>query len=175
MLNSNSEKVIEFTIIFNRLKKRLYNYLLKMTSDKLTAEDITQNVFLKLFENLEKIEDKNKIDIWVFKTAKNEAFNFYRGKAIRVDQFGVEDTDGLELGSGLDLLDLVEIKDLKEKIEIELNNIPVEQKEVFSLKEFGGLSYEEISSVIGIEENLVKSRLHSARAKLMTELSKAVQ
>lgn len=175
MLSTNSEKIIEFTIIFNRLKKRLYNYLLKMTSDKLTAEDITQNVFLKLFENFEKIEDKNKIDIWVFKTAKNEVFNFYRGKTIKIDQFGVEDTADLELGSDLDLLDLIEIKDLKEKIKTELDNMPVEQKDVFSLKEFGGLSYEEISSVLGIQENLVKSRLHSARAKLMAELSKAVQ
>lgn len=146
-----------------------------MTSDKLTAEDITQNVFMKLFENFEKIEDKNKIDIWVFIAAKNEAFNFYRGKTTKVDQSGVEDTDDLELGSGLDLMDLIELNDLKEKVENELEKIPLEQKDVFSLKEFGGLSYDEISSVLGIDENLVRSRLHSARKKLMTELSKAVQ
>ena len=146
-----------------------------MTSDKLTAEDIAQNVFLKLFENFENIKDKNKIDIWVFIAAKNEAFNYYRGKATKVDQFGVEDTDGLELGSGFDLMDLIELKYLKEKIENELENIPLEQKEVFSLKEFGGLSYYEISSVLGIDENLVRSRLHSAREKLMTKLSKAVK
>jgi RNA polymerase sigma-70 factor (ECF subfamily) len=143
-----------------------------MTSHSLTAEDITQNVFLKLFENYNSINDKNKIDIWVFKTAKFEAFNYYRGKKTKVDQFKVADTDELEIGSDFDVLEIIEMKDLKEKIESELENIPIEQKEVFVLKEFGGLRYEEISDIIGIDEKLVKSRIHLARKKLMLKLSK---
>ena len=144
-----------------------------MTSDRMTAEDISQNVFLKLFENFDKINDRSKIDIWVFKVAKFEVFNFYRSKSAKVDQFGVEDINDLELDSNLDLLEIVELKDLKEKLNAELQNIPFEQKEVFTLKEFGGLSYEEISSVLEIDENLVRSRLHSARKKLIMKLSKA--
>ena len=146
-----------------------------MTSDRMTTEDISQNVFLKLFENFDKINDRSKIDIWVFKVAKFEVFNFYRGKSIKVDQFGVEDTDDIELGSEMDLLEVIELKDLKEKLNAELENIAFEQKEVFTLKEFGGLSYEEISSVLEIDENLVRSRLHSARKKLILRLSKALK
>jgi RNA polymerase sigma-70 factor (ECF subfamily) len=146
-----------------------------MTSDRMTAEDISQNVFLKLFENFDKINDRSKIDIWVFKVAKFEVFNFYRGKSARVDQFGVEDTDEIELSSGVDLIEIIELKDLKEKLNAELEYIPFEQKEVFTLKEFGGLSYEEISSVLEIDENLVRSRLHSAREKLILKLSKALK
>jgi RNA polymerase sigma factor (sigma-70 family) len=172
--NTNDHK-IEFTIVFNRLKRRLYNYLLKMTSDKLTAEDIIQNVFLKLFENFDKIEDKSKTDIWVFKTAKFEVFNFYRGKSVKVDQFGVEDSDELEIISDHDILEVIELRDFKEKLESELNNLPFVQKEVFTLKEFGGLSYEQISEILDINENLVRSRLHSARRKLIAKLSKAVK
>jgi RNA polymerase sigma-70 factor, ECF subfamily len=146
-----------------------------MTSDRLTAEDISQNVFLKLFENLDKIEDKSKTDIWVFKTAKFEVFNFYRGKSVKVDQFGVKDSDELEIISDHDILEVIELRDFKEKLESELNNLPLEQKEVFTLKEFGGLSYEQISEILDINENLVRSRLHSARRKLIAKLSKAVK
>ena len=170
-----SDHKIEFTIVFNRLKRRLYNYLLKMTSDRMTAEDISQNVFLKLFENFDKIKDKSKTDIWVFKTAKFEVFNFYRGKRVRVDQFGVEDSDELEISSDTDVLEVIELKDFKEKLESEINGLPFEQREVFVLKEFGGLSYEQISTVIEINEDLVRSRLHSARRKLIAKLSKAVK
>ena len=170
-MGNNKSHIIEFTIVFNRLKKRVYNYLLKMTSDRLTAEDITQNVFLKLFENFETIQDKSKIDIWVFKVAKNEAFNYYRGKKTKVDQFMVEDTDELVLNSDFDLLRLIELKDLKEKLVTELLALPFEQKEIFTLKEFGGLTYDEIASVLAINTDLVKSRLHSARKKLMKKLS----
>lgn len=129
-----------------------------MTSDRMTAEDISQNVFLKLFENLDKINDRSKIDIWIFKVAKFEVFNYYRGKSARIDQFEVEDTDEIELDSNIDLLEIVELKDLKEKLNTELENIPYKQKEVFTLKEFGGLSYEEISSVLEIDENLVRHK-----------------
>ena len=174
MKNTNDHK-IEFTIVFNRLKRRLYNYLLKMTSDRLTAEDISQNVFLKLFENFDRIEDKSKTDIWVFKTAKFEVFNFYRGKSVKVDQFGVEDSDEIEISSDLDVLEVIELKDFKEKLEDELNILPFEQREVFVLKEFGGLSYEQISGILEINEDLVRSRLHSARRKLIAKLSKAVK
>ena len=174
MKNTKDHK-IEFTVAFNRLKNRLYNYLLKMTSDRMTAEDISQNVFLKLYENFYDINDRSKIDIWVFKVAKYEVFNFYRGKSAKVDQFGVEDTDNIELDSDVDLLEIVELKDLKEKLNTELKNIPFEQREVFTLKEFGGLSYGEISSVLEIDENLVRSRLHSARKKLIMKLSKALK
>ena len=145
-----------------------------MTSDNLTAEDITQNVFLKLFENYNSINDKSKIDIWVFKTAKFEAFNYYRGKKTKVDQFEVADANELEIGSDFDVAEIIELKDLKEKVEAELENIPIEQKEVFVLKEFGGLRYDEISDIIGIDEKLVKSRIHLARKKLMLKLSKVL-
>ena len=146
-----------------------------MISDRMTAEDISQNVFLKLFENLDKINDRSKIDIWVFKVAKFEVFNYYRSKGSKVDQFGVEDAEEIELDSNQDLLEIIELKDLKEKLNTELENIPYEQKEVFTLKEFGGLSYDEISSVLEIDENLVRSRLHSARKKLIMKLSKALK
>jgi RNA polymerase sigma-70 factor (ECF subfamily) len=146
-----------------------------MTSDRLTAEDISQNVFLKLFENFDKIKDKSKTDIWVFKTAKFEVFNFYRGKSVKVDQFGVEDSDEIEISSDLDVLEAIGLKDFKEKLEDEINILPFEQREVFVLKEFGGLSYEQISEILDINENLVRSRLHSARRKLIAKLSKAVK
>lgn len=170
-MGNNKNHIIEFTIVFNRLKKRVYNYLLKMTSDRLTAEDIAQNVFMKLFEKYGEIEDKSKIDIWVFKVAKNEAYNFYRGKSTRVDQFDVADSDEIDVQADYDVLRLIELKEMKEKLKAELEEIPLEQKEVFVLKESGGLTYTEIASVLDIEEDLVRSRLHSARKKLIKRLS----
>lgn len=146
-----------------------------MTSDRLTTEDITQNVFLKLFENIERIENKDRIEIWLFKTAKNEAFNFYREKNSHVDEFDVEDSDEIEISSGHDIIEILELNDLKEKIQEELNNIPSEQKEVFILKELGNLSYNEIAEILVIDENLVRSRLFSARKKLIMKLSKIIK
>jgi len=146
-----------------------------MTSEKLTAEDIVQNVFLKLFENYKKIQNKDKIDIWVFKTAKFEVYNFYRGKKTKADQFGVSDIENVEIESNLDIADIIEIHELRELILTELENIPVEQKDVFVLKEFGELNYNEISRVLDLTEELVKSRLFLARKKLISRISKILK
>ncbi|QQS37924.1 MAG: RNA polymerase sigma factor [Ignavibacteriales bacterium] len=163
-----------FTEIFNHTKRKIFNFVLKMTSDRMLAEDITQNTFLKFFESLEYINDLQSAEFWLFKTARNEVYQVYRTKKIHVDQYGVDDIDELNLDSGESLHDSLEKKDLRQIINIQLDSMPAEQKEVYLLKEYGGFSYNEISSILGIDEELVKSRLHKARQKLIKRISKLI-
>ena len=72
-----------------------------MINDKMMCEDIVQNVFLKFFENLNVIRNKSSINFWLFKTARNEIYTYFRRKKIRVDQFGVLDSDEIELTGGM--------------------------------------------------------------------------
>ena len=77
-MQEKENQIIEFTILFNKHKKRIYNYALKMLKDKMRADDIVQDVFIKLFENLNSIHNKQSIKFWLFKTARNEMMTFYR-------------------------------------------------------------------------------------------------
>ena len=141
-----------------------------MINDKMMCEDIVQNVFLKFFENLNVIRNKSSINFWLFKTARNEIYTYYRRKKIRIDQFGVADSDEIDISGGSTVDIEYEKKELKELILGELELMAYDQKEVFVLKEYAGLSYKEIASVMGIEENLVKSRLFKTRQKLVKRL-----
>ncbi|NWF49706.1 MAG: RNA polymerase sigma factor [Ignavibacteriaceae bacterium] len=170
-----SRKVIEFTIVFNRYKKKLYNYVLKMVNDRLMTEDIVQNVFLKFFENLSEIQNSSSYNFWLFKTARNEILYYFRSKRVRLDQFNVMSTDDLNVLSNQDIFQETELKEIKELIMKELDLLGPEQKEVFILKEYGGLSYKEISGILEIDEALVKSRLYKVRQKLVNKISKLVQ
>jgi len=67
-----------------------------------------------------------------------------------------------------------ELKEMKKLILNELDHISIEQKEIFLLKEYGGLSYKEISVISNIDENLVKSRLYKTRQKLISKLAKII-
>ncbi|MEN8194339.1 MAG: sigma-70 family RNA polymerase sigma factor, partial [Bacteroidota bacterium] len=67
---------------------------------------------------------------------------------------------------------IFEQKELRIMILSELETIPIEQKDVFLLKEYGGLSYKEIAKLNDIDENLVKARLYKVRQKLIKRLSK---
>ena len=145
-----------------------------MTEDVMLTEDIVQDIFLKLYQNLDRIKSKEKISFWLFTTARNEIYGHYRKKRIRTDQFNVDDINETEIFSEHNIEDEIEKKEIKELILNELNKIPVEQKEVFILKEYSGLKYTEIASVMGIGEKLVKSRLSKVRTKLINQISKLI-
>jgi RNA polymerase sigma-70 factor (ECF subfamily) len=142
-----------------------------MISDRMPAEDIIQNIFLKLFENMKSIKNKDSINFWLFRSARNEVYIYFRNKKARKDQFNVDDTDTLEIDSGSNLAELLEIKETAQLIMIELDKLPPEQKEVFILKEYSGFSYSEIASLLEIDEALVKSRLYKTRQKLISGLN----
>ena len=173
-MQNSSQKIIEFTLVHNQHKKKLYNYAFKMLWDQPACEDIIQNTFMKLYENLEKIRNAERIEVWLFTTVRNQIYTLFRNKRIHVDQYGVADTDELELDSNYKLAEEYEDVELKEIVMTELNKLPVEQKEVFLLKEYGGFSYKEISAMIKIDEELVKSRLHKTRQKLIKQISKVL-
>lgn len=173
-MQNSSQKIIEFTLVYNQHKKKLYNYAFKMLWDQPACEDIIQNTFMKLYENLEKIRNAERIEYWLFTTVRNQIYTLFRNKKVHVDQYGVADADELELDSNYKLADEYEELELKEIVMTELNKLPVEQKEVFLLKEYGGFSYKEISGMMKIDEELVKSRLHKTRQKLIKQISKVL-
>lgn len=171
-MGAQLENIIDFTLTYNRYKRQLFNYTLKMVNERLTCEDIIQNVFLKLFERIESIRNPESIQYWLFSTVRNEIYTYYRHKKIRVDQFSAVDSDEVDIASSDQIESDFENNEIKEIVMRELEQMTIEQKEVFLLREYGGLSYKEIAEVMKIDEELVKSRLFKTRQKLIKRLSK---
>lgn len=171
-MNPESDKIIQFTIIYNRCKKNLYNFLLRLSGDKMTAEDIVQTVFLKFYENFEKFKKLESVNFWIFKSARNEFYNYYnrnKNKSNLEENLIENHKDDFELER------FVELREMKKMIFNELNKMEYEQKEVYLLKEYGGLSYKEISETMNIDIDLVKSRLYKVRQKLIGKISKIIE
>jgi len=174
-LQEKENQIIEFTILFNKYKKRIYNYALKMLGDKMRADDVVQDVFLKLFENLNNIHNKQSIQFWLFKTARNEIVGFLRSNKNKSLITHSVDIDELEIKESTLLVEEFENKETNKLILDELESLNEDFKEVFVLKEYSGLSYKEIASLLNIDEDLVKSRLYKARQKLINKISKVLQ
>ncbi len=163
-----------FLDIFHRTKKKIYNFVLKMTYDRMMTEDIVQDVFLKFFESIDKLKSVSRAELWLFTTARNEIYQYYRKKKIHMDKYNPEDIANVKLSSEESLEDQLELNDIRNHLQNELMFIPPEQKEVFLLKEYGGLSYKEISEMINIDVSLVKSRLYKVRRKMIDRISKII-
>ncbi len=171
-MKKSSKHIVEFTLLYNRNKVKLFNYVLRMLSDRMVCEDIVQNVFLKLFENLNDIRVKSSVTFWLFKTARNEIYTYLRRKKVRTSEYYAYDIEDIELDSSLDIQREFERKELKDIILNELELLPEEQREVYLLKEYAEMTYKEISAIMEIDENLVKSRLFKTRQKLIKRLEK---
>jgi RNA polymerase sigma-70 factor, ECF subfamily len=170
-LNSRTD---DFLSVFHGTKKKIYNFVLKMTYDKMLTEDIVQDVYLKFLESIDKIKSPSSAEFWLFTTARNEIYQYYRKKMIHTDKYNPVDVDNIEIGSDESLEDKMELDDIRNHLNNELMFIPAEQKEVFLLKEYGGFSYKEISDIMNIDVDLVKSRLHKVRKKIIERISKII-
>ena len=163
----HNSRIIEFTVIYNRHKKGLYNYVLMITKSTMIAEDIVHNVFMKLYDKYDTINEMEKLERWLFATARNEAMGYFRKVKVR----GEEDLEITETMSGrMDPGKILEDKEAGVLIEKELKEMEPGQSEVFRLKELSGMSYNDIAETLEITEELVKSRLFKARTKLKNAL-----
>jgi RNA polymerase sigma-70 factor, ECF subfamily len=163
----DSTRIIEFTVIYNHHKKGLYNYVLMITRSAMIAEDIVHNVFMKLYDKYDTINEKDKLDRWLFATARNEAMGYFRKVKVRRE----EDLEILEgMSMRMDPGGILEDKEAGVLIERELKEMEPAQSEVFRLKELSGMSYNDIAEELEITEELVKSRLFKARKKLKDAL-----
>ena len=133
------------------------------------AEDIMQNVFLKLYDNIARIRHAELVEIWIFRTARNEAYTHFRRTKNKIE----EDIANYEtVLPSSNLINEFEQQELIDLIEEELRQMDSSQSEVYYLKEYSGLSYKEIAGIMEITEDLVRSRIFKIRQKLKAVILK---
>ena len=138
------------------------------------TDDIIQEVFIKLYGNLDLIRSKQSIQYWLFKTARNEFFTLSRNTKLKKLYDEAEDYDDVEIEDTISLEDEFEHKELTKLIADELDKIRIDHREIFILKEYSGLTYKEVASLMDIDVEEVKSRLYKVRQKLIKRISKLI-
>lgn len=166
-----SQKFISFSNIYNNHKKPVYHYALKMVQSSMTAEDIVQNVFMKLFEKMDSIKSFESIRFWLLKTARNEVYSYFRKTKSRKEEALEENEESL---TDSNLGNEIEEKEAQEIVRNEIDLLPAELREIFVLREYSELSYEEIGQMLGLSKEIIKSRLFSIRQKLIKNVSKRI-
>jgi RNA polymerase sigma-70 factor, ECF subfamily len=138
------------------------------------ADDITQEVFIKMYRNLGSIQNRQSILFWLFKTARNEFYSILRNTKLKKLYTEAEDYDELEMEDETSLDSEIERKELRTIVMEELEKVNPVTKEIFILKEYSGCSYKEIASLVELDTETVKSRLYKLRQKLIKKISKLV-
>lgn len=155
---------------YKQFNEQLFFYVFKMLNDKELSKDIVQEVFISLNDNFDKIRDWERISYWLYTNIRNKVYQHLR-KRKSMPEFERDS----EIINRTSFANDFENNEIVEIIRMELNNISVEQKEVFVLKEYSGLSYKEITEVLNIDLNAVKSRLYMARQNLITKTKNLIE
>ena len=155
----------------------------RITKNQLDTQDVVQDVFLKVIEKIDTYRGLSKFSTWVYKITENTSFNYLRAntkynKSLSFEDnmfFNTDEYNFTTMGYNSELKigpeSIVLKKEILEKIENAVNELPLNYREVFKLRDIEGLSYEEISNELGISVTTLKVRLHRARKELRKKLS----
>ena len=154
-----------FEALLVRYERPVYNAAYRMLHNADDARDVTQTVFLKVYENLDQYDPAHRFFSWVYRIALNESINWLK-KSSRQEALEYETADQ---GDGPDVI--ANDEQLGEGMEAALMRISEDYRAVIILKHVLGCSYIEISEVLDIPEKKVKSRLYTARQLLQERLT----
>lgn len=156
-----------FETLLIQYEKPVFNAAYRMLNNKEDASDVTQTVFLKVYENFDSFDPSRRFFSWVYRITLNESINVL-GKQKRLEPLQHEPAD-----DGKSPEQEVASAELSAEIQAALMTVKTDYRTVVILKHFLGCSYMEISEVLEIPEKTVKSRLYSARQMLKDALTRS--
>jgi RNA polymerase sigma-70 factor, ECF subfamily len=155
-----------YNLLVSRWEKRVFNYLLRLVSNREDALDLSQEAFLKAYQNLRKLDDPARFSAWLFRIAHNEAFSLLRKRRPEVD-LPADLPSRQAAGRMLPL-------ELSLAVESALKVLSEDQREAVLLKVYQGFKFEEMAEILDCPVSTVKSRLYTALDLLKTTLAPAV-
>lgn len=159
----------------------LFNFGYSLTRSEADANDLVQETYLKAFRFIDSYLEGTNAKAWLFRILKNAFINNYRKKSKRPTQVDFEDVvnfhkeEDTALTSYVDMREEVYDNIIGDEVTNAINNLSVDHRTVLLLRDIEGFSYEEISKIIDIPINTVRSRLNRARNLLKKELSAYAQ
>ena len=154
-----------FQALLTEYEKPVFNAAYRMLNNRDDAQDVTQTVFLKVFERIDQFDPSRRFFSWIYRITLNESLNWL-GKANRLEPLTF---DAADEGKGPE--QEVESARISDNVQVALMNIKTDYRTVVVLKHFLGCSYMEISQILEIPEKKVKSRLYTARQQLKDALT----
>lgn len=180
MKAASDEKLVEmikrgtprtYRELVKRYRSKIFAYLFRLVGHRDEAEDLLQNVFVKVYSNIGKVDTRKKFSSWIYRIAHNEAVNFLK-KRSRRQLISIED-----IQSSKDKLEIVDMakspidawigKELKREMKEALEKLPPKYKEVLILRYYLEKTYEEISEILNRPVNTVGTLLNRAKKKLL--------
>lgn len=178
---SNSELIlliqkddrVAFYHIYERYSKRLFGFVLRYIKQKEDAEEIVQEVFVKIWESRNKIDAYSSFESFLFTIAYNTTISLLRKRSS--EKIYLEYLKSLQqCANSPDLIDEIQYNELNNRVQTLLNELTPRQKEIFQLSREDGLSHDEIAKKLDISVNTVKKHMGNTLAFLKSQIDSSL-
>jgi len=153
--------------IYDLYARKVLNFLYRMVASREEAEDLTQETFLTVYSKLSSLKDDAKFEPWLFRIARNYAYQRYRSRLPATLSLDAEDADGNKLrqlvDEGKTPDEAFQAEELERVVNRAIGSLPDKYREVFILSALQQLSYQQVSEVVGRSLGSVKTDIHRAR------------
>ncbi|ATP59005.1 RNA polymerase subunit sigma [Pedobacter ginsengisoli] len=153
-----------FNLLLNKYQQKIYWHIRRLVIDHDDADDLVQDVFIKIWKNLDSFRSDSQLYTWIYRIATNESITFLNKKKQRnntpLDEVSDELTETLVASSYFNG-DKVQLK-----LQQALLTLPEKQRLIFNMKYFDELKYEEIAEITGTSVGALKASFHIAVKKI---------
>ena len=154
-----------FEELYRRHYRRVYALTLRMMGNPTEAEDMTQDVFLQLYNKIGMFRGESAFTTWLHRMTVNQVLMYFRKKSTRSELLTDEGETPIQIVKGTEKPGTMPVID-RISLERALQQLPPGYRTVFVLHDIEGYEHYEISDMLGIAEGTSKSQLHKARLKL---------
>ena len=161
---NEGSKEAAYTLIIKKYQEKIYWHIRRMVVEHEDANDVLQNMFIKVWKNLDNFREDSQLYTWLYRIATNESLSFLEQQKKRSSS-SLSDDDGYLSNK------LVADKDfdgnkLEWKLQLAIQQLPQKQRAVFNLRYFEEMPYEEMSRVLETSEGALKASYHHAVKKI---------
>ena len=158
-----------FEQVFKSHFKSLHAYACTIMRDAMPAEEIVQNIFLKLWEKKEEITIKENISVYLYRAVHNESLNYLRHRKVRsaYQSYAMRQHKQTEQEKPAEK---VVMKELEKKLEVALQELPEQCRTIFQLSRFEDLKYREIADRLGLSVKTIENQMGKALKLLRLKL-----
>jgi RNA polymerase sigma factor (sigma-70 family) len=153
-----------YTAIIKKYQEKLYWHIRRMVVDHDDANDVLQNVFIRVWKGLENFREDSQLYTWLYRIATNECLTFIEQQKKRSSVSLSDDEGGLSNKVRAD--QHFDFQKLEWKLQLAIQQLPEKQRVVFNLRYYDEMPYEEMSKVLETSEGALKASYHHAVKKI---------
>lgn len=153
-----------FALILKKYQQKIYWHIRRMVVNHDDADDIVQDVFIKVWRNLESFRQDSQLYTWIYRIATNECITFLNKKKDKLNVSYEEMTE--KLGETLKDDPFFTGEEIQQKLQKAILTLPEKQRLVFNMKYYDDLKFQEISDIVGTSVGALKTSYHLAVKKI---------